>query len=73
MARKYCPICYYEFHEKVGLKENGNGNTRPMDWEDDHKEPKREYKCTKRGHHSKGSGLSIHELEKLVEFRRLDL
>ena len=71
MARKYCPICYYEFHEKVGLKENGN--TRPMDWDNNHREAKREYKCTKREHHSKGSGLSVHELEKLNEFRKLKL
>lgn len=71
MARKYCPICYFEFNEKVGLEMNGK--VRPMDWDQGSLDSKPEYKCSKRGHYSKGAGLSMEELNKLEEFRRLKL
>ncbi len=71
LARKYCPICYFEFDEKVGLETNGK--VKPMDYDPNAFDSKPDYKCSKRGHFSKGSGLSVAELEKLIEFRKLKI
>ena len=72
MARKYCPTCFYEFHEKVGVKALDLPDL-PVDRNASGQEPRTGYVCRKRGHISKGAGLTLPELEKLVRFRNMTL
>ena len=72
MARKYCPICYFEHEEQILVSTNGGKATNGGATSSRHQQTQA-FICKKRGHVSKGSGLSLEELRKLNEFRKLEL
>lgn len=65
MDEKYCPTCYLEEHEIVGIMHRSKLN-------EENGQEIIKYHCVKRGHMIKGSGLTLPQLKLLKRLHTVE-